>query len=86
MNLAADPLEMKRRKIKIEKPVARPLHVNEQVWQEVQHYLRMIPQEPDPNLGRVREIRQEIEQGTFLRPEMIEETAARLAIRFVKKL
>jgi hypothetical protein len=32
----------------------------------------------------VQEIKDEIKEGTYLTPEMIEETAARLAIRFTR--
>lgn len=53
--------------------------------EEVRKYVRMLPQVAEPNLARVREIREQIEKGTYLTPEMIEETAARLMFRFLRK-
>ena len=73
-----------RKRIRIEKPTIRNAE-EEKLWREVHRYAELIPFEPDPNMGRVQEIREEIEKGTYLTPEMIEETAARLAIRFMKK-
>lgn len=73
-----------RRHIRIEKPTIRS-EEEEKLWREVHRYAGLIPFEPDPNMGRVVEIREEIEKGTYFTPEMIEETAARLAIRFMKK-
>ncbi|MFA7000766.1 MAG: hypothetical protein WC352_01285 [Candidatus Omnitrophota bacterium] len=71
------------RKIRIEKPrIHSPEEI--QLWNEVRRYARLIPSEPEPNLGRVREIREEIARGTYLTEDKIEETAARLAIRFMK--
>jgi hypothetical protein len=72
------------RKIRIEKPTIQTPQ-EEALWKEVKRYAHLIPQEADPNLGRVREIKEELKKGTYLTPEMIEETAARLAIRFMKK-
>ena len=73
-----------RRGIRIQKPTIRNAE-EEKLWREVHRYAELIPSEPDPNMGRVQEIREEIEKGNYLTPEMIEETAARLAIRFMKK-
>lgn len=71
------------RKIKIEKPrIQSPEEVA--LWNDVQRFARLIPSEPEPNMGRVQEIREEIAKGTYITPEKIEETAARLAIRFMK--
>lgn len=36
-------------------------------------------------MGRIREIKDEIKKGEYFTPEMIEETSARLAIRFMRK-
>lgn len=52
---------------------------------EILKYLRYLPQVADPNLGRVREIQEEIKKGTYLNREIIEETAARMALRFLRK-
>ncbi len=53
-------------------------------WRELQKYVRLIPSEPEPNMGRVLEIKEEIARGIYLTPDKIEETAARLAIRFMR--
>ena len=73
----------KFRKIQIRRPVASN-DEEENLWQEVRKYGKLIPHEPDPNMGRVQEIKEEIRKGTYVTPEVIEETAARLAIRFMK--
>ena len=44
-----------------------------------------MPQVADPNLGRVQEIREEIQKGGYPPREIIEETATRLALRFLRK-
>lgn len=56
-----------------------------QLQDEVRKYVRYLPQVAEPNLARVREIRDEIQRGTYLTREMIEETASRLALRFLRK-
>ncbi|MCB9799785.1 MAG: hypothetical protein H6757_03400 [Candidatus Omnitrophica bacterium] len=71
-------------KLRIEKPSIQSRE-DDQLWQDVRKYARLIPSEPEPNLGRVREIKELIKNGQYLEPEMIEETAARLAIRFTTK-
>lgn len=53
--------------------------------EEVRKYLRLIPTEPEPNLGRVREIKEEIKKGTYLTREIIEEAAMQLALRLLRK-
>src|SRR3989338_819158 len=83
MKTIGNPAEMTRRKIKIERPSTQPPEVDSRIWQEVQYYLRQIPEEPDPNMGRVAEIKQEIQDGVYLTPEMIDEVATRLAVRFL---
>ncbi len=71
------------RGIRIEKPTIRNA-AEEELWREVYYFARLIPAEPDPNMGRVAEIKEEIQSGAYITPEVIEETAARLAIRFMK--
>ena len=71
------------RKIRIEKPTIRNSE-EEKLWRDVHKFAELIPFEPDPNMGRVQEIRAEIQKGTYLNPEVIEETAARLAMRFMR--
>lgn len=56
-----------------------------ELQEDIRKYLRLIPQVAEPSLGRVREIQEEIKKGTYLNREMIEETAARMAIRFLQK-
>lgn len=73
-----------KEKIFIEQPSIRTSE-EEHIWREVTKFAKLIPSEPDPNMGRVEEIREEIKKGTYLTPEMIDETAARLAIRLTRK-
>ena len=72
-----------RRKIQIQQPTIRNAD-EERLWGEVAHYASLIPHEPDPNFSRVQEIKEELASGTYLTGEIIEETAARLAIRFMR--
>lgn len=53
--------------------------------EEIRKYARLLPQVAEPNLGRVREIQEEIKKGTYPSREAIEETAARLTLRFLRK-
>ena len=53
--------------------------------EEIRKYLRYLPEVAEPNLARVREIREQIQQGTYLTRELIEETASRLTLRFLHK-
>lgn len=71
-------------KISIEQPSIRTSE-EENVWREVTKFAKLIPSELEPNMGRVEEIKEEIKKGTYLKQEMIDETAARLAIRFMQK-
>ena len=71
------------RRIRIEKPqIQTPEQI--ELWHDVRKFSRLIPSEPDPNCGRVQEIKEELAKGTYLTREILEETAARLAIRFMK--
>ena len=56
-----------------------------EVQEEVRKYLRYLPEVAEPNLARVREIKDEIQKGTYLTREVIEETASRLALRFLRR-
>lgn len=71
------------RKIQIRKPTIADSY-DEGLWKEVRKYSKLIPFEPEPNMGRVQEIKDEIRKGTYLTSEIIESTAARLASRFMK--
>jgi len=54
---------------------------------EVRKYLKMIPDEPEPNLGRVYEIKQKIKDRSYFEPEAmrrrVEGAAAHLTMRFL---
>jgi hypothetical protein len=77
-------MERKFRKIKIERPTIQNPE-EERLWRDVHKFAELIPSEPEPNMGRLDEIKEEIRRGTYITPEVIEETCARLAIRFMKK-
>jgi hypothetical protein len=73
-----------KKRIKIQRPAIQSLE-EEKMWREVAKFAELIPSEPDPNFGRLDEIKEEIKKGTYLTPQVIEETAARLAIRFTQR-
>ena len=75
--------EPKRSKFRIHAPSERTIADKDR--EEVRKYLRLIPTEAEPNLGRVREIKEEIKKGTYLTREIIEEAAAQLALRLLRK-
>ena len=77
-------MEKKPSKIRIERPTIRNAE-EEKLWREVHKFAELIPSEPDPHMGRLEEIKDEIKKGTYITAEMIEETAARLAIRLMKQ-
>lgn len=85
MNAAEAPYGMKKLKIRIERPIHQDTGAPSILSDDVRKYVRMIPSEPEPNMGRVQEIKDEIKNGTYLKSEMLDETAARLAARFTKK-
>ena len=72
------------RRIRIQKPSIQTPE-EERMWREVEKYARLVPSEPDPNQGRIQEIKDEIKKGTYLIPEKVEETAAHIALRFMKR-
>ena len=73
----------KNRKIRIEKPTIQSSE-EEKLWRDVHKFAELIPFEPEPNMGRIQELKADIRSGSYLQPDMIEETAARLAIRFMR--
>ena len=73
-----------RRKVRVQKPAIEHGE-DESLWAEVRKYAQLIPSEPDPNMGRLEEIREDIQRGRYLTPEVMEETVARLVIRFMTK-
>ena len=84
MRVPENAIKKNGRRIRIENPVIQNSE-EEKLWREVHKYARLIPSEPEPNFSRVQEIKEEIENGTYITPEVIEETVARLAIRFLKR-
>ena len=75
--------ENKKSKFRIQAPSEKTNAAKDR--EEVRKYLRLIPTEAEPNLGRVREIKEEIKKGTYLTREMIEEAAMQLALRLLRK-
>ena len=67
------------------KPESNQEPTNDEIREEVRKYLRLLPQIAEPNLARVREIKEQIKEGTYLTRELIEETASRLALRFLRR-
>lgn len=53
--------------------------------QEIEKYKRLLQDIPDPNFGRIRELKESIRKGNFLTKEAIQETAERIAARFLGK-
>ena len=74
----------RNQKVAVQEPTIQTLE-DERLWQDVERFSRLIPSEPEPNMGRVQEIKDEIQKGTYITAEVLEETSARLAIRFMKK-
>lgn len=74
----------RQRRVRVERP-AMEHGEDERTWQEVRKYAKLIPFEPEPNMGRLDEIKEEIRRGTYMTPEVMEETVARLVIRFMTK-
>lgn len=57
-----------------------------QLRAEIRKYLKLLPEIPEPNITRVQELKEQIQQGTYaVTPEMVAETASRLALRFLRK-
>ena len=73
----------KRPKFRIQAPSEKTNDPKDR--EDVRKYLRLIPTEAEPNLGRVREIKEEIKKGAYLTREIIEEAAMQLAIRLLRK-
>ncbi len=83
MRIPRDSSGKNGHKIRIERPSIQSLE-EEQLWRRVHKFAEMIPSEPEPNQGRVQEIKEELKKGEYLNSEMIEQTAARLAARLMK--
>ncbi len=72
-----------RRRIWIEKPAIQT-DEDDQRWQDIRRFSKMIPSEANPHLGRAQEIKEEIKSGHYPTREMIDAAAARLASRLLK--
>ena len=59
--------------------------ISRELAEEIRKYVRFLPEVAEPNLTRVHVIKEQIEKGTYLTPEIIQETAARLVFRFLRK-
>lgn len=53
--------------------------------QEVERFKRELHKLPDPNFGRIEELKEKIKNKTLITREAIEEAAERLADRFLGK-
>lgn len=51
--------------------------------QEVERFRRELQKLPDPNFGRIQELKEKIKNKTLLTREAIEEAAERIAERFL---
>ena len=58
---------------------------NPSLRQEIERFKRELKQIPDPNFGRIQELKEKIRKKTLLTKEAIEETAERIAERFFGK-
>lgn len=56
---------------------------NPSLKQEIEKFKRVLIDVPEPNFGRIRELKEKIRKKTLLTKEAIEETAERLAARFL---
>lgn len=50
---------------------------------ELARYLKLIREIPEPNFGRIQELKDRIRKKTFFTKEAIDEAAERLAARFL---
>ena len=73
-----------RHRIQIEKPAIQTAE-DDQLWQDIRRLAKTIPGEPEPNLGRVYEIKEELKKGIYPTQEMIDMAAARLAARLLRE-
>ena len=75
--------ETKKSQFRIQAPIEKTNAEKDR--EDIRKYLRLIPTEAEPSLGRVREIKEEIKKGTYLTREIIEEAAMQLALRLLRK-
>ena len=55
---------------------------NPSLKQEIERFKRELKEIPEPNFGRIHELKEKIKKKTLLTKEAIEEAAERLAERF----
>ncbi len=72
-----------RQRVRIEKPAIQTAE-DDKLWQDIRRFAKLIPSEANPHLGRVEEIKEEIQRGNYPTQEMIDAAAARLASRLLK--
>ena len=53
--------------------------------QEIERFRRELKEIPEPNFGRIQELKERIKKKTLLTKEAIEEAAERIAERFLGK-
>ena len=56
---------------------------NPNLKQEIERFKRELKKVPEPNFGRIQELKERIKKKTLLTKEAIEETAERIAERFL---
>lgn len=58
---------------------------DQELKRDLEKFKKEIKEIPDPNFGRIEELREKIRNKTFLTKEAIEETALRLAAKLMGK-
>ena len=58
---------------------------NPSLKQEIERLKRQLKEIPEPNFGRIQELKEKIKKKTLITKEAIEETAERLLERFLGK-
>ncbi len=58
---------------------------NPSLKQEIERFKRELKEIPEPNFGRIQELKDKIKKKTLITKEAIEETAERLLERFLGK-
>ena len=53
--------------------------------QDIERFKRLIKETPEPNFGRIQELKEKIKKKALLTKEAIEEAAERIAERFLGK-
>lgn len=74
-----------RRHVRVASPVAEEGE-NEELWRQIQKFARYMSAVPEPNFSRVQEIKDDLRKGKYkITDEMLDETATRLSMRFLKR-